>query len=50
MAEFPEFDPAAAVDGDIPLLFTGEMVYPWMFEHRPGAPPAAGRGRGSRGA
>jgi pimeloyl-ACP methyl ester carboxylesterase len=30
-AEFPEFDPAAAVDGDIPLLFTGEMVYPWMF-------------------
>jgi len=30
-AEFPEFDPAAAVDGDIPLLFTGEMIYPWMF-------------------
>ena len=19
------------MDGDIPLLFTGEMVYPWMF-------------------
>jgi len=30
-ADFPEFDPAAAVDGDIPLLFTGEMIYPWMF-------------------
>jgi pimeloyl-ACP methyl ester carboxylesterase len=35
MAEFPEFDPAAAVDGDIPLLFTGEMIYPWMFETDP---------------
>jgi len=35
-AEFPAFDPAAAVDGDAPLLFTGEMVYPWMF----GADPA----------
>jgi hypothetical protein len=35
MAEFPEFDPAAAVDGDITLLFTGEMIYPWMFETDP---------------
>ena len=26
--EFPEFDG----DGDGPLLFTGEMIYPWMFE------------------
>ncbi|MFJ6321397.1 MULTISPECIES: alpha/beta fold hydrolase [unclassified Rhizobium] len=26
-ADFPEFDPAAR-----PLLFTGEMIYPWMFE------------------
>ena len=26
--EFPEFDPAARD----PLLFTGEMVYPWMFD------------------
>jgi pimeloyl-ACP methyl ester carboxylesterase len=34
-AEFPEFDPAAAVDGDIPLLFTGEMIYPWMFATDP---------------
>ena len=35
MAEFPAFDPAAAVDGDITLLFTGEMIYPWMFETDP---------------
>jgi pimeloyl-ACP methyl ester carboxylesterase len=26
--EFPEFDPSAGG----PVLFTGEMVYPWMFE------------------
>lgn len=26
-ADFPEFDPAAR-----PVLFTGEMIYPWMFE------------------
>jgi pimeloyl-ACP methyl ester carboxylesterase len=30
-AEFGGFDPAAALDGDGPLLFTGEMIYPWMF-------------------
>jgi pimeloyl-ACP methyl ester carboxylesterase len=35
MAEFGDFDPAAAVDGDITLLFTGEMIYPWMFETDP---------------
>jgi len=35
MGEFGEFDPAAAVDGDITLLFTGEMIYPWMFETDP---------------
>ncbi len=27
LGEFPEFDAAAR-----PLLFTGEMIYPWMFE------------------
>jgi len=27
LAEFPEFDAKAR-----PLLFTGEMIYPWMFE------------------
>jgi pimeloyl-ACP methyl ester carboxylesterase len=35
MAEFGEFDPAAAVDGDLTFLFTGEMIYPWMFETDP---------------
>ena len=29
--EFPQFSP----DGDGPVLFTGEMVYPWMFDHYP---------------
>jgi pimeloyl-ACP methyl ester carboxylesterase len=38
-AEFPAFDPAAAVDGDAPLLFTGEMTYPWMFEADPALAP-----------
>jgi pimeloyl-ACP methyl ester carboxylesterase len=30
-AEFGAFDPMPAVAGDEPLLFTGEMVYPWAF-------------------
>jgi pimeloyl-ACP methyl ester carboxylesterase len=34
-AEFPAFDPAVAVEGDEPLTFTGEMIYPWMVEHDP---------------
>jgi pimeloyl-ACP methyl ester carboxylesterase len=34
-AEFGEFDPAAALDGDASLQFTGEMIYPWMFELDP---------------
>ena len=34
-SEFPEFSPDAAVEGDAPLLFTGEMIYPWMVEHDP---------------
>jgi pimeloyl-ACP methyl ester carboxylesterase len=33
--EFPGFDPAAALDGAAPLLFTGEMTYPWMFDLDP---------------
>jgi hypothetical protein len=40
-AEFPEFDAGAAVDGDGPLLFTGEMIYPWMFENDPVLAPLA---------
>jgi pimeloyl-ACP methyl ester carboxylesterase len=34
-AEFPAFDAAAALDGDSPVLFTGEMVYPWMVAADP---------------
>jgi pimeloyl-ACP methyl ester carboxylesterase len=34
-AEFPAFDPAVAVEGDDPVTFTGEMIYPWMVEHDP---------------
>jgi pimeloyl-ACP methyl ester carboxylesterase len=34
-SEFPAFDPAAALGGDAPLLFTGEMVYPWMIDADP---------------
>ena len=38
-AEFPAFNPAGAVDGDAPLLFTGEMIYPWMTELDPALIP-----------
>ncbi len=34
-AEFAGFDASAALDGDAPLLFTGEMIYPWMVEGEP---------------
>jgi pimeloyl-ACP methyl ester carboxylesterase len=34
-AEFGEFDAAAALDSDGPLLFTGEMIYPWMLAADP---------------
>jgi pimeloyl-ACP methyl ester carboxylesterase len=40
-AEFGEFAPEAALDGDAPLLFTGEMVYPWVFEQDPALRPLA---------
>jgi hypothetical protein len=38
-AEFTEFGPGAALDGDQPLLFTGEMIYPWMFGLDPALRP-----------
>ena len=44
-AEFAEFDPAAALDGDGPLLFTGEMIYPWMLENDPVLVPLAEAGQ-----
>jgi pimeloyl-ACP methyl ester carboxylesterase len=34
-AEFPAFDPAVAVEGDEPLTFTGEMIFPWTVEQDP---------------
>ena len=40
-AEFPEFDAAAALDSDAPLLFTGEMIYPWMLAGDPVLAPLA---------
>jgi pimeloyl-ACP methyl ester carboxylesterase len=40
-AEFPQFDPAAALAGDAPLLFTGEMVYPRVLEQDPALRPLA---------
>jgi pimeloyl-ACP methyl ester carboxylesterase len=40
-AEFPEFDAAQALDSGEPVLFTGEMIYPWMFETDPVLAPLA---------
>jgi pimeloyl-ACP methyl ester carboxylesterase len=40
-AEFGEFDPGPAIDGAEPLMFTGEMIYPWLFEHDPVLRPLA---------
>ncbi len=34
-AEFGEFDPRPAIEGTAPLLFTGEMIYPWMIDDDP---------------
>jgi hypothetical protein len=41
-AELGEFDPAAALDGGGPLPFTGEMIYPWMFDADPVLRPLRG--------
>jgi pimeloyl-ACP methyl ester carboxylesterase len=34
-AEFPAFDGRAALDAGEPVLFTGEMTYPWMVSRDP---------------
>lgn len=34
-SEFPAFDAEAALDSGAPVLFTGEMIYPWMFDTDP---------------
>lgn len=38
-AEFPAFDTAAALTSSDHLLFTGEMIYPWMFDTDPALRP-----------
>jgi pimeloyl-ACP methyl ester carboxylesterase len=43
-AEFPEFDAQAALAADSPVLFTGEMVYPWLLDQDPGLRPLAAAG------
>jgi pimeloyl-ACP methyl ester carboxylesterase len=40
-AEFADFDAAKALAGDAPLMFTGEMIYPWTFENDPVLAPLA---------
>ncbi|WP_031073748.1 alpha/beta fold hydrolase [Streptomyces sp. NRRL WC-3742] len=37
--EFPQFDARAALETDAPVLFTGEMIYPWMFDTDPALRP-----------
>jgi pimeloyl-ACP methyl ester carboxylesterase len=43
-AEFQEFDPLAALNSGAPVLFTGEMVYPWVLEDDPALRPLAAAG------
>ncbi|WP_033822453.1 alpha/beta fold hydrolase [Kitasatospora sp. MBT63] len=37
--EFPEFDAEQALASEQPVLFTGEMIYPWLFETDPALRP-----------
>ncbi|WP_395294133.1 alpha/beta fold hydrolase [Kitasatospora hibisci] len=37
--EFPEFDARTALESGAPVLFTGEMIYPWMFDTDPALRP-----------
>ncbi|MEU6992119.1 alpha/beta fold hydrolase [Streptomyces sp. NPDC046465] len=38
-AEFPGFDPEKTLEGEAPLLFTGEAVQRWMFDCDPALRP-----------
>ncbi|MEU6083168.1 alpha/beta fold hydrolase [Streptomyces sp. NPDC047108] len=38
-AEFPQFDAGRALERGEPVLFTGEMIYPWMLEADPALRP-----------
>jgi pimeloyl-ACP methyl ester carboxylesterase len=40
-SEFPAFSAQEALDGDQPVLFTGEMIYPWTFQCDPLLAPLA---------
>ncbi|AEW96956.1 MULTISPECIES: alpha/beta fold hydrolase [Streptomycetaceae] len=40
--EFPRFDADRALSAGEPVLFTGEMIYPWMFETDPALVPLRG--------
>ncbi|MGW5560107.1 alpha/beta fold hydrolase [Micromonospora sp. NPDC003944] len=40
-AEFPRFDVDRALADDLPVLLTGEMIYPWMFATDPALAPLA---------
>jgi pimeloyl-ACP methyl ester carboxylesterase len=44
-AEFGEFSAERALAGDDPVLFTGEMIYPWMLETDPVLQPLAEAGQ-----
>ncbi|WP_405011322.1 alpha/beta fold hydrolase [Kitasatospora sp. NBC_01539] len=37
--EFPAFDAEQALRSEAPVLFTGEMIYPWMFDADPALVP-----------
>src|SRR5205807_9974800 len=37
--EFPRFDVDKALSEDEPVYFTGEMIYPWMFDTDPALAP-----------
>ncbi|MGY1434870.1 alpha/beta fold hydrolase [Streptomyces reniochalinae] len=39
--EFPAFDAERALEGGEPVLFSGEMIYPWMFDLDPALVPLA---------
>ncbi|WP_035797640.1 alpha/beta fold hydrolase [Kitasatospora mediocidica] len=41
-SEFPEFDAVRALEAGSPVHFTGEMIYPWMFETDPALRPLRG--------
>ncbi|MEV4756858.1 alpha/beta fold hydrolase [Micromonospora sp. NPDC049559] len=38
-AEFPRFDVDRALADELPVLLTGEMIYPWMFTTDPALAP-----------